>query len=610
MARVIGIDLGTTYSVAAVMEGGRPVVIPNAEGGRLTPSVVAFTKDGNRLVGQLAKRQAVANPERTISSIKRHMGRRAFLGPDNLGADRIISQIKRRMGSDYRVKIDEREYTPEEISALILRKVKTDAESYLGGKIEKAVVTVPAYFNDSQRQATKDAGTIAGLDVIRIVSEPTAAALAYGLDKENIHTVLVWDLGGGTFDVSILELGEGFFQVKAVNGNTWLGGDDWTQRIADHLADEFQEKHGVDLRKDKGALQSLKEAAEKAKTELATAGTTNIRLPFIDAGKKSMKRLDTALTREKFEELAEDLLQKMVAPTQQALADAQFSPEDIDRVILVGGATRMAAVQELIRKLMGQEPYRDIDPDEVVGIGAAIQAGILTGEVRGAVLIDVTPLSLGIETMGGIFTKIIERNTSIPTSKGQIFTTAADNQTAVDIHVLQGERAMARDNMTLDRFCLSDIPPQPRGEPQIEVIFEIDANGIVHVSAQDLHTDNNKKIRVSSRFNGLPQQEIERLLKEAQLFAETDHRRKEEVEINIKADSMIAAAEHLIKESLGKVSTSLPDEVERGIFAVKAALAEASGPEVTAKTEGLRKLIEKLHREAKRIEQEEQRRQI
>lgn len=570
MGKVVGIDLGTTNSVVAVIEDGRPVVIPNAEGGQLTPSVVAFTKDGRRLIGQLAKRQGVANSEKTIFS------------------------IKRQIGSDHRVTIDGKEYTPQEISALILHKVKTDAESYLGEKIDKAVITVPAYFNDSQRQATKEAGTIADLDVIRIINEPTAASLAYGLDKEDIHIILVWDLGGGTFDVSILELGGGVFEVKAVNGNTCLGGDDWDQRIVDYLANEFQREYGVNLRGDKTTLQRLKEVAEKAKIELTDEENTNIRLPFIDAGSHAPKHLEATLTRAKFEELTADLTQKMVGPTKQALADAGLLPEDIDRVVLVGGATRMPAVQELIRKLIGKEPYRDIDPDEVVAIGAAIQAGILAGEVRDIVLIDVAPLSLGIETMGGIFTKIIERNTPIPTSKSQIFTTAADNQTAVDIYVLQGERGMAMCNMPLGRFCLSDIPPAPRGEPQIEVTFNIDVNGIVQVSALDLHTDNSQKIRISSKFTGLPGQEIERMVREAQVYAQEDKKQREEVEINIEADSMICAAEYLIKEAGGRTDKAQVEEIEKGILQVKKALAGGDSQKIKSRTEELEEQIKLL----------------
>lgn len=607
MAKVVGIDLGTTYTVVSFFENGRSLVIPNAEGGRLTPSVVAFLKDGKRLVGQLAKRQAVANPERTVFSIKRYMGRRHLDQEerDRLADGRIITQIKRLMGSEYRVSIDGRDYTPQELSAMILSKAKADAESYLGEGIEKAVITVPAYFNDSQRQATREAGIIAGLDVIRIINEPTAASLAYGLDREEgVHTVLVWDLGGGTFDVSILEIGEGTWEVKAVNGNTWLGGDDWDERIWQYVADEFQKEHGVDLRRDPVTLQRLKEAAERAKIELTEMETTTIRIPFIDAPPHFPKRLETTLTRERFEELTADLLEKMVAPTRQALADARLKPRDIDRVILVGGATRMPAVQQLCRRLLGKEPYRDIDPDEVVGVGAGIQAGILTGQVRDVVLIDVTPLSLGIETMGGIFNKIIERNTPIPTSKSQVFTTAKDDQILVGILVLQGEREMAIYNMILDEFWLTDIPPQPRGEPQIEVIFDIDVDGIVHVSAVDLHTENMQKIRISSKFTGLAQEDIERMIREAEIYAKEDKKQREEVQINIAADSMIAAAEHLIAEAGEKADISLVEDVERGILEIKAALAQGDSQEIKSRTEALKKPAERLSREIRRIKRE------
>ncbi|GFP21598.1 molecular chaperone DnaK [Candidatus Hakubella thermalkaliphila] len=580
MAKAIGIDLGTTNSVVAFVEGGQATIIPNAEGGRLTPSVVAFTKDGKRLVGELAKRQAVANPEHTIASIKRHMG------------------------SDYKVRIDDKEYTPQEISSLILRKLKTDAENYLGEKIKKAVITVPAYFSDSQRQATKDAGTIAGLDVVRIINEPTAASLAYGLDKEGVHTILVWDLGGGTFDVSILELGEGVFEVKAVNGNTWLGGDDYDDRIMDYLVTEFQKEHGIDLRKDKVALQRLKEAAEKAKIELSSVSITDIKLPFLVTDGDDCKHLDITLTREKLEELTVDLLQKMVGPTRQALADAELEPDDIDRVVLVGGATRMPSVQRLIKELIGKEPYKDINPDEVVAIGAAIQAGILAGEVRKAVLVDVTPLSLGIETQGGIFAKIIERNTTIPTSCGQIFTTAADNQTEVDIHVLQGEREMAMYNMSLGRFQLVGIPPAPRGMPQIEVTFDIDADGIVHVSAKDLHTEKEQSMRITSP-KALSEEEIKWMIEEAQAYAEEDRKQREEVEIRIQADSMIHAAQMTMEEAARRLDETKVEEIEKAILKVKTALANDDSQEIKSKTEELEELIRALHEEIKRREKTE-----
>lgn len=580
MAKAIGIDLGTTNSVVAFVEGGQATIIPNAEGGRLTPSVVAFTKDGKRLVGELAKRQAIANPQHTIASIKRHMG------------------------SDYKVRIDDKEYTPQEISSLILRKLKTDAENYLGEKIKKAVITVPAYFNDNQRQATKDAGTIAGLDVVRIINEPTAASLAYGLDREGVHTILVWDLGGGTFDVSILELGEGVFEVKAVNGNTWLGGDDYDDRIMDYLVTEFQKEHGIDLRKDKVALQRLKEAAEKAKIELSSVSITDIKLPFLVTDGDDSKHLDITLTREKFEELTVDLLQKMVSPTRQALADAELEPDDIDRVVLVGGATRMPSVQRLIKELIGKEPYKDINPDEVVAIGAAIQAGILAGEVRKAVLVDVTPLSLGIETQGGIFAKIIERNTAIPTSCGQIFTTAADNQTEVDIHVLQGEREMAMYNVSLGRFQLTGIPPAPRGMPQIEVTFDIDADGIVHVSAEDLHTEKEQSMRITSP-KALSEEEVKRMIEEAQAYAEEDRKQQEEVEIRIQGDSMIHAAQMTMEEAARRLDETKVEEIEKAILKVKTALANDDSQEIKSKTEELEELIRALHEEIKRREKTE-----
>ena len=597
MPRAVGIDLGTTYSVAAYLEGSRPVIIPNAEGGRLTPSVVGFLKDGKRLVGQLAKLQAVANPNGTIFSIKRHLGRQAYLDIDSLGDGReIIRQIKRRIGSDYWVRIGDKEYTPEEISALILQKVKADAEGYLGEKIDKAVISVPAYFNVSQRQATVDAATVAGLEVMRIIDEPTAAALAYGLDMEDIHTILVWDLGGGTFDVSILELGDGLFEVKAVNGNTWLGGDDYDQRIVEHLADEFQRQYGVDLRQNRVALQQLKEVAEKAKIELTDAERTRIRIPFIEAGQGGPRHWETTLSRAKFEELTEDLRQKMVGPTRQALADAGLEPQGIDRVILVGGATRMPAVRELIRELIGKEPYEDIHPDEVVAMGAAIQAGILTGEIRGKVLIDVIPLSLGIETQGGIFSKIIERNTTIPVSQGQIFTNAADNQTSMDIHVLQGERDMAIDNMTLDRFELAGIPAAPRGEARVEVTFDINVNGILHVSAHDLYSGDSHQLRISPRFYGLPGDELGRMVEDAHRYAEEDQRRREEVEIGIKADNMVRAARQASEEAGPIGDLCLADEVERGILQVQAALASGDSEEVKSRTEELEKLAKALHR--------------
>ncbi|MBX6354148.1 MAG: molecular chaperone DnaK [Thermoflavifilum sp.] len=548
MGKVIGIDLGTTNSCVAVMEGGEPVVIPNAEGNRTTPSVVAFTKDGERLVGDVAKRQAITNPDRTIISIKRHMG------------------------SDHKVTIDGKSYTPQEISAMILQKLKADAEAFLGEPITQAVITVPAYFTDSQRQATKDAGKIAGLEVLRIINEPTAAALAYGLDKEGEQTILVYDLGGGTFDVSILELGDGVFEVKATSGNNHLGGDDFDQRIMDWLIDTFKRDTGIDLRNDRMALQRLKDAAEKAKKELSSTLTTTISLPFIAADATGPKHLEVNLTRAKFEEMTRDLVEATLGPTRQALQDAGLTPQDIDRVILVGGSTRIPAVQEAIKNLIGKEPSKGVNPDEVVAVGAAIQAGVLTGEVKDVVLLDVTPLSLGIETLGGVFTRIIPRNTTIPTSKSQIFSTAADNQTSVEIHVLQGEREMARDNKTLGRFTLNDIPPAPRGVPQIEVTFDIDANGIVHVSAKDLGTGRSQRITITSS-SGLTQEEIERMMKEAELHAEEDRKRREQAELRNQADHLLYQTDKLLRDLGDKADADLRRETEEKQKALRDALA-------------------------------------
>ncbi|SDF74782.1 molecular chaperone DnaK [Sporolituus thermophilus] len=569
MAKVIGIDLGTTNSVVAVMEGGEPVVIPNAEGSRLTPSVVGFSKTGERLVGQLAKRQAVSNPERTVISIKRHMG------------------------TSHKVRIDDKEYTPQEISAMILQKLKQDAEAYLGEKVTKAVITVPAYFTDAQRQATKDAGTIAGLEVLRIINEPTAAALAYGLDKGEDHTILVFDLGGGTFDVSILELGDGVFEVKATSGNNRLGGDDFDERIMQWLIAEFKKEHGIDLSADRMAMQRLKEAAEKAKIELSGVLTTNINLPFITADASGPKHLDVTLTRAKFEELTADLVEATMGPTRQALSDAGLTPKDIDKVILVGGSTRIPAVQEAIKKFLGKEPYRGVNPDECVAIGAAIQAGVLVGEVKDVLLLDVTPLSLGIETLGGVFTKIIERNTTIPTSKSQIFSTAADNQSSVEIHVLQGEREMAAYNKTLGRFELSGIPPAPRGVPRIEVTFDIDANGIVHVSAKDLGTGKEQKITITSS-SGLSKEEIEQMVKEAEAHASEDKKRREEAEIRNNADSLVYQAEKTIKEMGDKADKALVEKVQKGIDKLKESLKGNDIAKIKADTEELTKPLYEL----------------
>ena len=569
MAKVLGIDLGTTNSCMAVVEGGEPVIIPNAEGGRTTPSVVGFSKSGERLVGQLAKRQAVANPERTVTSAKRYMG------------------------TDHKFTIDNKEYTPQEISAMILRKMKADAEAYLGEKVEKAVITVPAYFTDAQRQATKDAGVIAGLEVLRIINEPTAAALAYGLEKSDAQTVLVFDLGGGTFDVSILELGDGVFEVQATSGNNKLGGDDFDERIVNWMVEEFRKEHGVDLGKDRMAMQRLKEAAEKAKIELSGMVTTNINLPFITAVDGQPLHLDMTLTRAKFEELTADLVEATMGPTKRALSDAGLEPGQIDRVILVGGSTRIPAVQEAVKRITGKEPYKGVNPDEVVAIGAAIQGGVLAGEVKDIVLLDVTPLSLGIETLGGVFTKIIERNTTIPTSKKQIFSTAADNQTSVDIHVLQGERPMAADNVTLGRFRLDGIPPAPRGVPQIEVAFDIDANGIVHVSAKDLGTGKEQKVTITSS-SGLSKEDIERLMKEAETHAEEDKKRREQAELRNEADSLVYTVDKTLKDIGDKAAADHVERIKKAKEELSQALAGEDYNLIREKKDALQQALHDL----------------
>ncbi len=585
MGKVIGIDLGTTNSCVAVIEGGEAVVIPNPEGARTTPSVVAFSVSGERLVGQVAKRQMVTNPDRTISSIKRQMGKK------------------------YSVDIEGKKYTPQEISAFILQKLKADAESYLGETVNQAVITVPAYFSDSQRQATKDAGKIAGLDVLRIINEPTAAALAYGLDKDEEQKVLVFDLGGGTFDVSILEIGDDVFQVMATSGNNFLGGDDFDQRVIDFLVAEFKKAEGIDLSKDKMAMQRLKEAAEKAKIELSGVLNSNINLPFITANQDGPKHLDVTLTRAKFEELIADLVEKTVGPTKQAMKDANLSAADIDKVLLVGGSTRIPAVQEAVRKLINKDPHKGINPDECVALGAAIQAGILNKEVKDIVLADVTPLSLGIETMGGVYTRIIDRNTTIPTGKAQIFSTASDNQPSVEIHVLQGERPMAADNKTLGRFNLDGIAPAPRGIPQIEVRFDIDANGIVHVSAKDIGTGKQQAITITAS-SGLTDAEIEKMMEEAEKYKAEDEKRKEAVEVRNQADALIYQVDKTFKDLGDKVKPEEKEPVEKAKEELQKALSGDNIDDIKAKSEALSnaiyKISERIYKEAGAANQAQQ----
>jgi len=566
MGKVVGIDLGTTNSVIAVMDGGEAVVITNAEGERITPSVVGFSKTGERLVGRVARRQAITNPERTISS------------------------IKRKMGTDYRVSIDGKKYSPQEISAMVLQKMKTDAESYLGEKITQAVITVPAYLTDAQRQATKDAGTIAGMEVLRIINEPTAAALAYGLDKEESQTIMVFDLGGGTFDVSILEIGDGTFEVKATSGNNRLGGDDFDDKIIEWLVQEFKKENGFDLKNDKMAMHRLKEAAEKAKHELSTLMSVDINIPYITATQDGPLHMERTLTRARFDDLTSDLVEKTVGPLKQAMKDANLQAANIDKVILVGGSTRIPAVQDAVKKFTGKEPFKGINPDEVVGLGAAIQAGVLTGEVTDVVLLDVTPLSLGIETLGSVFTKVIDRNTTIPVSKSQVFTTAADNQPSVDIHVLQGERKLAEHNVTLGRFQLSGIPSAPRGIPQIEVKFDIDVNGIVNVTAKDLATNKEQKITITSS-SGLSDSDIDQMVKDAEKFAEEDEKRYKEIEARNAADSMIYQAEKNLKEFADKIEEDDKNAVNNAKEDLQKALEGNDIADIEAKTEVLAKAM-------------------
>ncbi len=596
MARVVGIDLGTTNSVIATMVGGEPQVIPNAEGSRLTPSVVGFSKTGERLVGQMAKRQAVLNPENTVYSIKRFVGRRV----GEVETERTMVPYKVEEGQNgmavVRIPAAGKAFTPEEISAMILQKLRTDAEAYLGEKVAEAVITVPAYFNDAQRTATKNAGEIAGLKVLRIINEPTASALAYGLDKKGAETVLVFDLGGGTFDVTILEIGEGVFEVKATSGDTHLGGDDWDERIVNWLADEFRKAQGIDLRKDRQALQRLREASERAKVELSTVVQTTINLPFITADATGPRHLDYVLTRAKFEELTAELAERCIGPVKQALGDAKLTEKNLNEVILVGGATRMPMVQELVRRLTGKEPNKEVHPDEVVAIGAAIQAGVLAGEVRDVVLLDVTPLSLGVETLGGVMTALVPRNTTIPTRKGETFSTAADGQTQVEIHVQQGERPMARDNRTLGRFMLDGIPAAPRGVPQIEVTFDIDANGILNVNAKDRATSREQSIKITGTST-LSKNEVEKMVKEAEQFADEDRRKREAAEVRNRGDSVAFQTERMLREAGEKVSADERQRVEAAVKELREALGTEDGERISRATDAVQQASYKLAEE-------------